>query len=179
MSDTSAWRSARGQESTLLNAGDDSSYHTFYFNPEDGTPSEEERIKDIMTDQHGRAARHGPSTDLRSYRYTRDPKYLDTALRAARFFIEYLPEDHVAYWDFDVPIEEGTPRDSSASAIAACGMLEILEHLDGEDDNKGLLTEAVEKSMISLVNQYSTIGEARGRLNQAWFLLRQRRCGTG
>lgn len=35
-----------------------------------------------------------------------------------------------------------------------------MEHLDGEDDNKGLLTEAVEKSMISLVNQYSTIGEA-------------------
>ena len=95
-----------------------------------------------------------------SYRYTRDPKYLDTAVRAARYFIEHLPEDHVAYWDFDVPIEAGTPRDSSASAIAACGMLEILEHLEEEDGNKGLLTDAVEKSMISLVNHYSTIGEA-------------------
>ena len=144
-----------------LMRGDDSSYHTFYFNPEDGTPirgGTHQGYHDGSTWTRGQAwAIYGFAL---SYRYTRDPKYLDTALRAARFFIEYLPEDHVAYWDFDVPIEEGTPRDSSASAIAACGMLEILEHLDGEDDNKGLLTEAVEKSMISLVNQYSTIGEA-------------------
>ncbi|MGE7824215.1 glycoside hydrolase family 88 protein [Paenibacillus sp. NPDC093718] len=143
-----------------LMRGDDSSYHTFYFNPEDGTPirgGTHQGYHDGSTWTRGQAwAIYGFAL---SYRYTRDSKYLDTALRAARFFIEYLPEDHVAYWDFDVPIEEGTPRDSSASAIAACGMLEILEHLDGEDDNKGLLTEAVEKSMISLVNQYSTIGE--------------------
>ncbi|MGG4107018.1 glycoside hydrolase family 88 protein [Paenibacillus lautus] len=143
-----------------LMRGDDSSYHTFYFNPTDGTPirgGTHQGYHDGSTWTRGQAwAIYGFAL---SYRYTRDPKYLDTALRAARFFIEYLPEDHVVYWDFDVPIEEGTPRDSSASAIAACGMLEILEHLDGEDDNKGLLTEAVQKSMISLVNRYSTIGE--------------------
>lgn len=144
-----------------LMRGDDSSYHTFYFNPTDGTPirgGTHQGYHDGSTWTRGQAwAIYGFAL---SYRYTREPKYLDTALRAARFFIEYLPEDHVAYWDFDVPIEEGTPRDSSASAIAACGMLEILEHLDGEDDNKGLLTEVVQKSMISLVNRYSTIGEA-------------------
>lgn len=144
-----------------LMRGDDSSYHTFYFQPSDGKPiggGTHQGYHDGSTWTRGQAwAVYGFAL---SYRYTRDPKYLDTAVRAARYFIEHLPEDHVAYWDFDVPIEAGTPRDSSASAIAACGMLEILEHLEEEDGNKGLLTDAVEKSMISLVNRYSTIGEA-------------------
>ncbi|MCI1777271.1 MAG: glycoside hydrolase family 88 protein [Paenibacillus lautus] len=144
-----------------LMRGDDSSYHTFYFQPSDGKPiggGTHQGYHDGSTWTRGQAwAIYGFAL---SYRYTRDPKYLDTAVRAARYFIEHLPEDHVAYWDFDVPIEAGTPRDSSASAIAACGMLEILEHLEEEDGNKGLLTDAVEKSMISLVNHYSTIGEA-------------------
>lgn len=144
-----------------LMRGDDSSYHTFYFQPSDGKPiggGTHQGYHDGSTWTRGQAwAVYGFAL---SYRYTRDPKYLDTAVRAARYFIEHLPEDHVAYWDFDVPIEAGTPRDSSASAIAACGMLEILEHLEEEDGNKGLLTDAVEKSMISLVNAYSTIGEA-------------------
>ncbi|WP_433939393.1 glycoside hydrolase family 88 protein [Paenibacillus lautus] len=144
-----------------LMRGDDSSYHTFYFQPSDGKPiggGTHQGYHDGSTWTRGQAwAVYGFAL---SYRYTRDPKYLDTAVRAARYFIEHLPEDHVAYWDFDVPIEAGTPRDSSASSIAACGMLEILEHLEEEDGNKGLLTDAVEKSMISLVNRYSTIGEA-------------------
>ncbi|MHA2855439.1 glycoside hydrolase family 88 protein [Paenibacillus lautus] len=144
-----------------LMRGDDSSYHTFYFQPSDGKPiggGTHQGYHDGSTWTRGQAwAVYGFAL---SYRYTRDPKYLDTAVRAARYFIEHLPEDHVAYWDFDVPIEAGTPRDSSASAIAACGMLEILEHLEEEDGNKGLLTDAVEKSMISLVNRCSTIGEA-------------------
>lgn len=144
-----------------LMRGDDSSYHTFYFQPSDGKPiggGTHQGYHDGSTWTRGQAwAIYGFAL---SYRYTRDPKYLDTAVRAARYFIEHLPEDHVTYWDFDVPIEAGTPRDSSASAIAACGMLEILEHLEEEDGNKGLLTDAVEKSMISLVNHYSTIGEA-------------------
>ncbi|AYB44932.1 glycoside hydrolase family 88 protein [Paenibacillus lautus] len=144
-----------------LMRGDDSSYHTFYFQPSDGKPiggGTHQGYHDGSTWTRGQAwAIYGFAL---SYRYTRDLKYLETAVRAARYFNEHLPEDHVAYWDFDVSIEAGTPRDSSASAIAACGMLEILEHLEEEDGNKGLLTDAVEKSMISLVNHYSTIGEA-------------------
>lgn len=38
-------------------------------------------------------------------------------------------------------------------------MLEILEHLENEDGNKGLLTDAVERSMTSLASRYSTLGE--------------------
>jgi unsaturated chondroitin disaccharide hydrolase len=36
-----------------------------------------------------------------------------------------LPEDGIPYWDFDDPKIPNAPKDASAAAIAACGMLEI------------------------------------------------------
>ncbi len=144
----------------FLMRGDDSSYHTFYFNPEDGTPirgGTHQGFHDGSTWTRGQAwAIYGFAL---SYRYTGDPLYLETAKRAARYFVDRLPEDSVAYWDFDAPIEPGTPRDSSASAIAACGMLEIVGHLGEGDADRGWLQDAVERSMRSLVENYATIGE--------------------
>lgn len=93
-----------------------------------------------------------------AYRYFREPRFLETSKRLARYFIEHLPDDHVAYWDFDVPQEEGTPRDSSASAIVACGILELLEHLPKNDPDREFLDQAVQQSMESLVNRYFTAG---------------------
>lgn len=143
-----------------LMRGDDSSYHTFYFDQADGTPvrgGTHQGYHDGSTWTRGQAwAIYGFAL---SYRYTRNPLYLETAKRAARYFIQHLPEDHVAYWDFDVPIEAGTPRDSSASAIAACGMLEIMEFLAEGDADRALLNDAVQKSMSSLVRSYSTMQE--------------------
>ena len=76
----------------------------------------------------------------------------------ARYFIEHLPEDQVAYRDFNAPINAETKRDSSASAIAACGILEILEHLDETDSERSYFSDAVQRSMTSLIANYSTIG---------------------
>jgi len=60
-----------------------------------------------------------------TYRYTGEARYLETAKRIAHFFLASLPEDRVPYWDFRLPTQEGEPRDSSAGAIAASGLLEI------------------------------------------------------
>lgn len=64
-----------------------------------------------------------------AYRYTGDMRYLHAAKRVAHFFCASLPEDHVPYWDFRLDTTAGEPRDSSAAAIAASGMLEIAEHV--------------------------------------------------
>lgn len=144
-----------------LMRGDDSSYHTFYFNPSDGTPiggGTHQGYHDGSTWTRGQAwAIYGFAL---SYRYTRNPVYLETALRAAKYFIKHLPDDFVAYWDFDAPIEGNTPRDSSASAIAACGILEIIEHLEEGDGDREVLSVAVKRSMTSLVQNYASIGES-------------------
>jgi hypothetical protein len=60
-----------------------------------------------------------------AYRYTGDPRFLDAARRAADYFTAHLPADKVPYWDFELPSTTGEPRDSSAAAIAASGLLEL------------------------------------------------------
>ena len=60
-----------------------------------------------------------------AYRETGDARFLDTARRTASYFIAHLPPDYVPYWDFELPSTTGQPRDSSAAAVAASGLLEL------------------------------------------------------
>jgi unsaturated chondroitin disaccharide hydrolase len=60
-----------------------------------------------------------------AYRYTKDPRFLDTARRTADYFLRRLPPDRVPYWDFDVPNKATAPRDTSAAAVAASALLEL------------------------------------------------------
>ncbi|NQX59782.1 glycoside hydrolase family 88 protein [Paenibacillus qinlingensis] len=154
--------------------GDDSSYHTFYFNKETGDPlggGTHQGYTDGSTWTRGQA--WGIYGFALSYRYTKDPAFLQTAKRLLRYFIDHLPEDHVAYWDFNVPIEANTSRDSSASAITACGMLELLDLLPEEDGDRGWIQQGLDHTMHSLVNKYATIGEeAEGLLKHGSYHVR-------
>jgi hypothetical protein len=67
------------------------------------------------------------------YRYTHDPRFLETAQETADYFINHLPSDYVPYWDFS---QSGTaPRDSSAAAIAAAGLLELSRYVSAADES--------------------------------------------
>ncbi|AIQ16836.1 glucuronyl hydrolase [Paenibacillus sp. FSL H7-0357] len=143
----------------FLVRGDDSSYHTFYFDQVTGNAirgGTEQGFQDGSTWSRGQA--WGVYGFALAYRHLKEPYFLDTSKRLARYFLEQLPEDHVAYWDFDAPQEQDTPRDSSASAIFVCGILELLEHLPEDDPDRAFLDEAVHKSIDSLVNRYFTQG---------------------
>ena len=45
------------------------------------------------------------------------------------YFLTHLPENLVPYWDFIFEDGSGEPWDSSASAIAVCGILEMCRFL--------------------------------------------------
>ncbi len=60
-----------------------------------------------------------------TYRFTKDERFLRTAQRAADYFIAHLPNDYVPFWDFQAPRIPNEPRDASAAAIAASGLLEL------------------------------------------------------
>lgn len=60
-----------------------------------------------------------------AHRETKDLRFLTTAKKLADVFIKNLPADYVPYWDFNAPHNASEPRDASAAAIAACGLLEI------------------------------------------------------
>jgi unsaturated chondroitin disaccharide hydrolase len=67
-----------------------------------------------------------------TYRYTRDSRFLSTAQQLADYFINNLPPDFVPYWDFSKCCTD--PRDSSAAAIAAAGLLELSTYVAAQAD---------------------------------------------
>ncbi|GAB2671784.1 glycoside hydrolase family 88 protein [Paenibacillus thermoaerophilus] len=159
----------------FLVRGDASTYHTFYFDQQTGDSlrgGTHQGFKDGSTWTRGQA--WGIYGFALAYRYFGKPEYLDAAKRLAVYFIDHLPEDRVAYWDFDVPQQPGTARDSSASAIAACGMLEIVEHLEAGDPQREIFLRAVDESMSSLVEHYFTAGneEEEGFLRHGSYSVR-------
>ncbi len=156
--------------------GDDSSYHTFYFDQETGEPlrgGTHQGYSDGSTWTRGQA--WGVYGFGLTYRYTQKSDYLDTAVRMAIFFLKHLPEDDVSYWDFDASIKPDTKRDSSAAAITACGILELLEHLPADHPKRTYLQEGVDRMMRSLVANYSTMNEpdAQGLLNRGSYNVRK------
>ncbi|WP_078550203.1 glycoside hydrolase family 88 protein [Litchfieldia alkalitelluris] len=89
-----------------------------------------------------------------TYRHTGDIRYLNAAKRVAHHFIAGLPEDHVPYWDFRVNSVKGEPRDSSAAAIAASGLLEIADSVPSNE--KRLYADAATNILASLTENYAT-----------------------
>ncbi|MCG8350208.1 MAG: glycoside hydrolase family 88 protein [Chloroflexales bacterium] len=60
-----------------------------------------------------------------AYRYTSTNAYAMAAQRIADSFIAALSPENVPPWDFHAPEASTAPRDSSAGAIAASGLLEL------------------------------------------------------
>jgi len=60
-----------------------------------------------------------------AFRRTREPAFLDTARRVADRYLADLPADWVPYWDFRAPGIPDEPRDSSAAATAASGLIDL------------------------------------------------------
>ena len=61
------------------------------------------------------AARHMPQENA----------LLEAATRVADWWVENVPADRVADWDFDAPIDQDTRKDTSGTAIAATALLKL------------------------------------------------------
>ena len=82
------------------------------------------------------------------------PKYY----KVADYFIDHLPTDKVAYWDLDFT-DGGEPRDSSASAIAACGLLEAIKNMPLDEEHKAKYTRAASDIMNALIDECASVNE--------------------
>lgn len=112
---------------------DFSTYHTYYFDPETGAP-----VKGVTQqgNRNGSIWARGQAWGIYgtalSYGYFHDPEYMRLFDGVTACFMKHLPSDLIPYWDFDFGDGSGEPRDSSAAAIAACGLLEMARHANGE-----------------------------------------------
>jgi len=92
-----------------------------------------------------------------SYKYTKDERYLNAAKKVAHYFVSALPADYVPYWDFRIN-PEGEPRDTSAAAIAASGLIEISRLVS--DGEKQMYLDSAQKILKSLYENYSNFGKS-------------------
>lgn len=67
-----------------------------------------------------------------SYLHTKNESYLNTAKKVAHYFISNIPENGLIPVDFRQP-EDCALEDSTAAAIAACGLIEIAKLLEGRE----------------------------------------------
>jgi len=105
---------------------DGGSYHCIIFHQNTGAVLERtthQGYGDETTWGRGQAwLVHGFTT---TYRETGDPTILEAAQRTADFVLENIPDTYVNIWDYDVPFPQTQPRDSSATSIAASGIIEL------------------------------------------------------
>lgn len=112
---------------------DFSTYHTYYFDPVTGTPLKGVTHQGYSADSAwSRGQAWGIYGIALSYRYTNNPEYIGLFEKVTEYFLEHLPHDLIPYWDLMFGEGSKEPRDSSAGAIAACGMLEMAKYLPEE-----------------------------------------------
>ena len=100
-----------------------------------------------------------------AYRYTGDAQCLAYSKQAADYFLAHLPEDGMCAWDFALT-EPDTPKDTSAAAIAACGLLELARQLPLADDMRQRYERAAVDLLLVLAGRHTTanVPESNGIL---------------
>lgn len=138
---------------------DGSTFHVIDYDPATGAVRARNTAQGY---QDGSAWSRGQAWGLygfaMTYRETKNPVFLETARKIADYYIAHLPADSVPYWDFQAPNIPDEPRDSSAAAIAASGLLELSGFVDDGAVAKKYRTTAV--SILKSLAQppYLTVG---------------------
>lgn len=149
-----AYRHAKQAQKYLVRE-DHSTFHTFFMDILTGNPDHGETAQGVSnhsTWARGQAwAVYGFALN---YYHTGDCSMLQTAIQTADYYLKYLPEDDVPYWDLTVAGDE--PRDSSAAAILACGLLEIAKNLPITSQKRSQYEAKAQEIVLSLAQNYTT-----------------------
>ena len=91
--------------------------------------------------RHGQEVRRGEAFDLFK--------------GMTNYFLNRLPQDNVCYWDLIFGDGSGQSRDSSAAAVAVCGMQEMCKYLPETDEDKEVYKYAMHTILRSLIENYA------------------------
>ncbi len=135
---------------------DASAYHTFYFDPETGEP-----LKGVTrqgysdTSAWARGQAWGIYGIALNYRYTDRKEAFQLYRGMTNYFLNRLPADDVCYWDLIFSDGSDQPKDSSAAAVAVCGMEEMNRCLPETEPNKEVYHRAMHRILRSLIENYA------------------------
>jgi unsaturated chondroitin disaccharide hydrolase len=128
---------AEGHAATTLKhvvRADDTSFHTFVFDPASGKPLRGETHQGYAD---GSCWSRGQAWLIHGFAQcasaTGNPLYLDAARRLAAKAEALMEGDGVPAWDYSVPDAANAPRDSSAGAIMAAGVYMLAHQCEPEE----------------------------------------------
>lgn len=134
---------------------DDSTFHTFYWDAETGEPlrgATEQGAFDESCWARGQA--WGIYGFAMNYAVTGDERLLEASRRCTEYFLAHLPADEVPFWDLVYTDGSDAPRDSSAAAIAVCGLLELAK-LETDAERAAEWTARAHSILASLIANYT------------------------
>lgn len=135
---------------------DASAYHTFHFDPETGDPIKGVTRQGYSDDSAwARGQAWGIYGIPLTYRFLKDPQLIALFKGMTHYFLNRLPKDQVSYWDLIFEDSSGQSKDSSATAIAVCGIHEMLKHLPENDPDKKAYQAAMHCMLRSLIDSYA------------------------
>ncbi|HWU15710.1 MAG TPA: glycoside hydrolase family 88 protein [Caulobacter sp.] len=133
---------------------DSSTFHTFFMDPVTGEPrmgKTHQGHSDSSCWARGQA--WGISGFPLVHRYKPDPSLLTLSARLANYYLNRLPADLICCWDL-VFTAAPHERDSSAAAIAACGLLELARGLPLTDPDRAAYEGAAVATVQALGTRY-------------------------
>lgn len=90
-----------------------------------------------------------------AYAYTKDDSLIPHFCKVTDYFIDHLPADDVPYWDFIYSDGDSEPKDSSAAAVAVCGILEMAKHIPSTEYGMQRYIDKAKDMLISLIKNYA------------------------
>ncbi|MBE5992476.1 MAG: glucuronyl hydrolase [Paenibacillaceae bacterium] len=143
---------------------DASAYHTFYFDPLTGEPVKGMTRQGYSDDSSwARGQAWGIYGIPLNYRYTKGESGFNLFKGMTNYFLNRLPKDDVCYWDLIFSDGSGQSRDSSAAAVAVCGIHEMLKYLPQSDSDKETYQYAMHRILRSLVENYANPNLEEGK----------------
>ncbi|WP_415294451.1 glycoside hydrolase family 88 protein [Clostridium perfringens] len=134
---------------------DASAFHTFYMDNETGKPLRGVTRQGYSDDSAwARGQAWGVYGIPLNYRYTRNESCFNLYEGMTNYFLNRLPKDNVCYWDLIFNDGDDHSKDSSAAAIAVCGMHEMNKYLPEVDENKEVYKYAMHNILRSLMENY-------------------------
>ena len=144
---------------------DGTTHHTYFFDIETGAPLKGVTAQGYSDDScWARGQAWGIYGTALAYTYTKDEFILETYKTITDCFISKLPKNYVPFWDMDFTDGDDQPRDTSAAAIAVCGILEMDKYI-----KEPKYKDYADKMMESLMDNYLTEDYSNGILSDAMY----------
>lgn len=142
---------------------DGSTFHTWYMDVETGEPRFGNTHQGFSDDScWARGQAWGVYGFLLNYLHTGDERLLTLSQTLANYYLNRLPEDLICYWDLALT-DPASERDSSAAAIVACALLELVKHLPATHPDRESYETLALRMIGNMIDGYVNLEHTPGQ----------------